>query len=157
MTVLKLYPNVIRCEGLHLRGKRAIVYSEHANIVKRKGTVLPLVHPCVQFLVQMGQEVQKEVAMHTSILVNIAHCQLKPDAPGQVRLRLHLFNTYRYIYQNIEASFDSRNIMLLILNYVKVFNYLLSKCSNWIFPIIFLKRIPLKNCIPPFPGKVNTA
>ena len=65
MTVLKLYPNVIRCEGLHLQGKRAIVYSEHANIAKKRGTVPPLV-------INVHQEVYQENAMPTAILVNMA-------------------------------------------------------------------------------------
>ena len=64
MTVLKLYPNVIRCEGLHLRGKRAIVYSEHANIAKKRGTVPPLA-------MHVHREVYQENATHTAILVNM--------------------------------------------------------------------------------------
>ena len=61
MTVLKLYPNVIRC---NLQGKRAIVYSEHANIAKKRGTVPPLV-------MNVHQEVYQENAMPTAILVNM--------------------------------------------------------------------------------------
>ena len=64
MTVLKLYPNVIRCIGLHLQGKRAIAYSEHANIAKNRGTVPPLV-------INVHQEVYQENAMPTAILVNM--------------------------------------------------------------------------------------
>ena len=61
MTVLKLYPNVIR---YNLQGKRAIVYSEHANIAKKRGTVPPLV-------MNVHQEVYQENAMPTAILVNM--------------------------------------------------------------------------------------
>ena len=54
----------MRCDGLHLQEKRAIVYSQHANIAKTKGIVPPLA-------MYVPQEVYQDNAMHTAILVNI--------------------------------------------------------------------------------------
>ena len=73
MTVLKLYPNVIRwiifvhlASAIAIWLKIAIVYSESANIAKTNGNVPPLA-------MYVRQEVCQENAMQTSILVNTTH------------------------------------------------------------------------------------
>ena len=70
MTVLTLYPNVLRqtvlMSALMVSAIKAIVYSKHANIAKIKGTV-------PQLAIYVHQEVYQENAMQTAILVNMTH------------------------------------------------------------------------------------